>query len=208
MKHKLHETVDNEISGTQTYARCFIGATKILRLNQRLLRGITLALPRSVRTVRADTTGHMPNRDVHDVAGLLAGAVAATVKAKDTQGLPALMEVLGGAWGGVKGARAPDLLEPATCPQHRCFAHSWTVFLAVIGTSVDAARALCQKMGEHCDERAQDLTLAPLHRFLYALGALFWWFCAGALTGFKAGYASHLALDGCTPMGLPLIGIR
>lgn len=130
------------------------------------------------------------------------------MKANETHGLPAMMEVLGGAWGGVKGARAPDLLEPATCPQHRYFAHSWTVFLAVIGTSVDAARALCRKMGEQCDLRAQAQTLAPLDRSFHALSALFWWFCAGALTGFKAGYASHLALDGCTPMGLPLIGIR
>jgi hypothetical protein len=150
----------------------------------------------------------MPNRDVHDAAGFLAGSLVATVRANETHGLPALMEVLGGAWGGVKGARAPDLLEPAICPQHRCFAHSWTVFLAVIGTSVDSARAVCRKLGEDCDRRAQDVRLPLLDRFFYALGAMFWWFCAGALTGFKAGYASHLALDGCTPMGLPLIGMR
>lgn len=147
----------------------------------------------------------MPNRSVHDAAGFISGAVAATVKAADTSGLPALMEVLGGAWGGVKGARTPDWLEPATCPGHRDLAHSWTTFITVISTSVDAGRAACRKLAEYCDAQVNDPGVSPAFRVLYALGALFFWFCAGVLTGFKAGYASHLALDGCTPMGLPLI---
>lgn len=149
----------------------------------------------------------MPRRTTHDAAGLISGVVAAGVKAKQADGLLVLMELLGGAWGGVQGARIPDVLEPATCPGHRKFAHSWTMFVQMLGTSLKAARAECRRLAENCSARAVDPTLSPAMQLAYTLGALFWSFCAGALTGMKAGYASHLALDSCTVQGLPLLGL-
>jgi membrane-bound metal-dependent hydrolase YbcI (DUF457 family) len=35
---------------------------------------------------------------------------------------------------------------------------------------------------------------------------LFWRVIAGVLSGFAAGYASHLVLDAFSPAGLPVVG--
>jgi hypothetical protein len=39
------------------------------------------------------------------------------------------------------------------------------------------------------------------------IAELFWRFFADALTASRTGYESHLVLDGCTPMELPLLGL-
>jgi hypothetical protein len=47
--------------------------------------------------------------------------------------------------------------------------------------------------------------ITPGQRLWCQLAVSFYRFLAGVLAGFKAGYASHLALDSITPCSLPLI---
>jgi inner membrane protein len=76
-------------------------------------------------------------------------------------------------------ATVPDVIEPALHPHHRSFAHSF----------VTAAGLLRIAVG-FCDPNNSDWD--PWQKTLWASAT--------------AGYLSHLAADGCTPRGLPLLG--
>lgn len=142
----------------------------------------------------------------HAAVGLVAGGITAAVKAPEEAPHAKLVEVLGGCWGGLHGGLTPDRLEPAFCPRHRGPAHSWVAALGIAAATLDFARAECRRVANDFAIKSRDLSLPPLTRILYGIAEVLFRFLAGALTGFKAGYASHLALDGCTPMGLPLHG--
>ena len=82
------------------------------------------------------------------------------------------------AAGGAAIAALPDLLEPATSPNHRALFHS----LACGGVICFAA------FGKHTED------MEPGAKHSLRVAAL--------------SYLSHLFLDGGTPKGLPIIGIR
>jgi membrane-bound metal-dependent hydrolase YbcI (DUF457 family) len=78
----------------------------------------------------------------------------------------------------VTGGLAPDILEPAVSSHHRSIAHSLAGGLSLANYS----QKWCCREHEDCDE---------FSKILFAC--------------FAAGYFSHLALDLCTPRGLPLV---
>jgi inner membrane protein len=75
-------------------------------------------------------------------------------------------------------AVVPDVIEPALDPNHRSFAHSVAAGSGLLGLAVDR----CGADNTQWDE---------------------WYKILGAVA--TAGYVSHLVLDGCTPLGLPLL---
>jgi xanthosine utilization system XapX-like protein len=147
----------------------------------------------------------MPNRATHEVAGAASGAAFALLRVCDAPMPYALAEVLGGALGGWVGGLLPDVLEPATTPNHRKVAHS-----VVAGGTLTLARlaewqATCRTEAQGCVTRASGLPLGSDARRRADWDALVWRFLAGLLAGLVAGYASHLMLDAGTAKGLPLL---
>ena len=148
----------------------------------------------------------MPNRATHEAFGAASGAAFALLRVGDAPTPQALAEVLGGAVGGWMGGVLPDVLEPATTPNHRELAHS-----IVAGGSLTLARlaewqATCRTEAKGCETRALTFALGSDARRRAEWDALGWRFLAGLLAGSVAGYASHLVLDAGTAKGLPLLG--
>ena len=97
----------------------------------------------------------MPNRATHEAVGAASGAAFALLRVGgDAPTLQAVAEVLGGALGGWMGGVIPDVLEPATTPNHRELAHS----IAAGGTLTLARlaewQASCRTEAKGCEARA------------------------------------------------------
>lgn len=111
------------------------------------------------------------------VAGLAIGAAAAHHEQQSGQ-QPTAMPLAAGALGALC-TNLPDILEPATSPNHRKVFHSITCAIAV---------GVCVKKA--WDWKPED-DLGRLARFVLVVGG--------------AGYLAHLALDFTTKRSLPLI---
>lgn len=150
----------------------------------------------------------MSNGKVHRVAGLAAGASYATIRASAQPAGPRVIETAGGALGGLFGAKLPDLIDPPTHPGHRSVGHG----LIPVGLTGYAVYRRLEGWQDHlrrtADWHSNMLAYVsdPWERFKHWLMAHLCRLAAGALAGFIAGYASHLALDAFTPSGLPLFG--
>lgn len=116
------------------------------------------------------------NRTAHVTAGVAVSAAAAAFAEKPPENLSELFALL---IAGGTGARLPDLIEPASNPNHRAFFHSAVVLTA----AVYCAYRLWQWEPEDDAEK-----------ILKWLGL-----------GLTIGYVSHLALDATTPKSIPLI---
>jgi len=121
----------------------------------------------------------MACREAHVIVGGITGAVAYCIM-KERQGeKSSLLEALAAAVAGGLIATIPDVLEPATDPNHRGPLHS-------VG-----ALAAC---------------VAVIKKVLDSREIASWakvWSIVGA-----AAYASHLVLDGVSPKSLPLLGLK
>jgi inner membrane protein len=138
----------------------------------------------------------MANRSDHDVVGLLTGVVS-TVLGATLQGRTVdLCELVGGAAGGALLSRAPDVLEPALHPNHRQFAHSMVTAGTLGAVAVPAAFRAQHNLAR---QAAQMQSADPVRAAVYHL-------LAGFVAGAVPGYLSHVALDACTPKGIPLMG--
>ncbi len=148
----------------------------------------------------------MPKRVTHEIVGAASGAAFALFRVSDAPTSHALAEVLGGALGGWMGGALPDILEPATTPNHREVAHSVVAGGALTLARLAEWQATCRSEAKGCDARALTFALGSDARQRAEWDGLGWRFLAGLLAGFVAGYASHLMLDAVTPKGLPLLG--
>lgn len=148
----------------------------------------------------------MPNRGTHTLIGAIGGALASYIAEPQLRGSDRFWNVVGGALGGAIGGRLPDMLEPATNPNHRQFAHG---VLPAIGVTVatknmrrkarDKARSWANQAHTPSASRALRVGESGPPRELRFVAL-------GALRGLETGYASHLAADALTPKGLPLVG--
>ena len=151
----------------------------------------------------------MSDRETHLRFGIVTGLGLSAYRARDQQPLHMLCETLGGAVGGYLGGRLPDLVEPATWPGHRQFAHSVTAGTgAILGinkvlqqweTRWRSKAADCLLKKEQCINNGNEVSL-------YTFKELALHFMAGFLSGMVAGYLSHLVLDENTPKSLPFFG--
>jgi hypothetical protein len=154
----------------------------------------------------------MANRRVHNRGGLAAGTGAALYHLRpEADPLEALLEVLGGAAGGYVASAIPDVLEPATSPNHRNVAHSVATATALAVKSrkpVSRYReGLRARADQHRATRRQPST-STLQSIWHFLCECFYRLAAGAVSAVVPGYLSHLALDAMTPKGIPLLAAR
>jgi hypothetical protein len=149
----------------------------------------------------------MSNHRTHVRVGAVAGGAAAAYLARHQPGPLALAETLGGGLAGALGAKIPDILEPAVHSWHRSTAHSVTVgggAVAVAMRSVRSWQRHCRdQVAQHSRQQAESAD--PIVGLWHGLMVLVWSFLCGVAPGMAAGYMSHLALDACTPRGLPVI---
>tara|TARA_R110000787_G_scaffold75714_4_gene167434 strand:- start:187 stop:636 length:450 start_codon:yes stop_codon:yes gene_type:complete len=149
----------------------------------------------------------MPNGNVHRAVGAAAGAGSAYVVSSSQEPLCRLLEVIGGAIGGNFGARLPDLFDPATSPNHRSTGHAVVPAAAVLSWYAEQAPRWIQALRIKAEELAakseasENMLLALIYTALEWLARM----AAGAVSGIAVGHASHLALDACTPRGLPVV---
>lgn len=142
----------------------------------------------------------------HRKVGTAVGAGAAAYCAREQSTGHALIEIVGGAIGGNLGARMPDVIDPPTSPRHRSIGHG------VVPVGAAGSAALSSLANMQAELRAEADRHAELFRATTSAAEQLWHFLlellcrlgAGALPGFVAGYASHVALDFSTPAGLPL----
>ena len=149
----------------------------------------------------------MANRRAHLLVGSTSSMAAAAYLARD-QGLADMLpEVIGSGLGGLLGALAPDIIEPASHPGHRSVIHSYGAAAAGL-MSIPHALLSWQ---EHCrdearqHDRRQEESADGWSRLWHAMAAFLWRMLSGFLVGVTVGFASHLFLDALTPWGLPLV---
>lgn len=148
----------------------------------------------------------MPNRRTHGVVGALTGGTVAAVRVSNAATPDFAAEMIGGIIGGWIGGVLPDVIEPATSPNHRQLAHSVLAGGVLSLARVAEWQAGCRRSASAVAQRALLLPVGSPERGDAELAAAAWRLAAGILIGLVVGYASHLALDACTPRGLPLIG--
>lgn len=147
----------------------------------------------------------MPNRETHARVGVALGGIDAALRVISAPTCYVMAETLGGLLGGYIGGVLPDLIEPATTPNHRQVAHSLAVCGALSLARVAEWQAICRAAAGREARRAMHLPLGSDERTEADTAAFVWRFIAGALVGFVAGYASHLLLDAGTASGLPIV---
>lgn len=154
----------------------------------------------------------MANRPLHIVGGVAFGAGAALYHARPAATpLEMLLEVLGGAAGGYVASAVPDMLEPATSPNHRNVAHSVAAGTALVVKAAKPVSRYREGLRAQADQyaakrrRPETTTLQSVWFFLCEC---FYRVAAGAVSALVPGYLSHLTLDAVTPRGIPLLAAK
>lgn len=150
----------------------------------------------------------MSSGKTHNIVGGLSGGAYALMRAPSGQPpLNTFAEVLGGAVGGILGAKLPDLIEPAIHSYHRSTFHSvaaiGTVSYGALQTQVNPA-AILRETAALARQRAVMARATGQSPLLDQLMELLFHLLAGALAGAAAGYVSHLVCDATTPRSIPL----
>ena len=142
----------------------------------------------------------MPNRAEHQGIAPTFQAVVEVFRKPALHWRDRLPDLAGAAAGATFGGTLPDLLEPATSPNHRQFAHGVLPATAVACFArrqiKEGVEALYRWAEEAPVSGVEDGELPRWMRFAIA------GFCRAVSTG----YISHLVADATTPRGLPLIG--
>lgn len=146
----------------------------------------------------------MPNRRTHTAVGATAGIVAAAHAADWTDEPGAIIETLGGGFGGYWGGRAPDMIDPPSHPNHRGLGHSGLAIAALTALPVSKWKDDLRGWAADCQRRAA-ASQSDGERLLWVICAALFRFLAGALEGIRAGYLSHLAMDFPTAKSLPIL---
>lgn len=146
----------------------------------------------------------MPNRDFHEPVGGIAGGAFAFYEARNLPPGQIAVETFGGIVGGVVGAWGPDIIDPATTPNHRHIGHGVVNVAAVVYVTAPRLERLRHKLRQKADAlRAARPYLQDVWSQLWSqIQEFFLRFLVGLLNGLAAGYISHLFFDALTPQGV------
>lgn len=122
----------------------------------------------------------MPNFGKHIAIGAAASVGTYLGMCRYLKCEPKLGELLLCLGVGTLAASLPDVLDPPSHPDHRAVGHSLALGAGLVAL-----------LRTKCSEASRDLD--TFSKILLAASA--------------AAYLSHLAADGCTPKGLPLLGL-
>jgi len=149
----------------------------------------------------------MANGKEHREIALVVGAAAAFCCASDAPRDNAIVETIGGALGGYVGGVLPDVIDPPIHPGHRSLGHGVLPVGATAKYYVENVRAWQEELRRLARGYAQSAARAnsESERTKYLLLETLCQLAAGFVVGIGAGYVSHLAMDACTPKGLPLL---
>jgi membrane-bound metal-dependent hydrolase YbcI (DUF457 family) len=151
----------------------------------------------------------MANGKTHTAVAVTTGVMAAAVMAEEPRdGFRKALQLIGGGVGGYIGGRLPDVLEPPTSSWHRDLCHSWLVGAGTVGITqrLEGWRRFCEQEARrsriaYTARQGLNADTSPA-----CFEEVIWLMAAGFIPGLLFGYLSHLALDACTPRGLPLLG--
>jgi inner membrane protein len=149
----------------------------------------------------------MPNHNEHLIWGAVAGAgyclLSSSIRGRDIS----FSELLGGAISGAVASKLPDVIEPATHPNHRSTFHSMG-FLVTTGIVAlpwaEQKRQRQYQLAEYARSQANS-PANEIDRGYWQRKALWHEFIAGLIAGLVVGYISHLVADSFTPKGLPIL---
>lgn len=150
----------------------------------------------------------MPGRIAHVVSSSFVGALASFVRSAEQPDATRVYEIFGGFVGGYLGGRAPDVVDCARNPNHRGLAHSVVAGAVAVTFAKQVAIASEAVFRRWAEAFAEQERVLPENSFKRALLGLVIALCrvlAGLLTGFVAGYAMHLCMDGTTPRSLAFL---
>lgn len=145
-------------------------------------------------------------REHKNIAGVVGGATA-LVFAAEQQPLQMLAEVAGGIFMGSQAGTWADYIEPGISSHHRQEAHAIVPSLAganLVFQNLTSMQGYLRQSAAQCFDLAQN-TADPLRAFLNVVVGFGLHFVAGAVPAVATGYLSHVALDACTPRGVPLL---
>lgn len=135
------------------------------------------------------------------MVGLSAGILGAQAVPREHQAI----HLIFAAVGGIIGSIAPDVIEPATSPNHRALFHSLFTAGSLGAAAVADFAADCHRTAAECDGRAHLCISESRDRNREEGKAFLLRVIAGLIVGFISGYASHLLLDAATKRGLPIL---
>jgi hypothetical protein len=150
----------------------------------------------------------MANGKEHRRVGQIAGAGFAAYRARHQDPGLAVLEAVGGVYGGAHGARLHDVIEPATNPNHRGVGHSVVANGAVIGlgrATLDDFQSNLRRWAAEQLDQARDSETPLLEALVRVAGAVGAHLLVGYTNGFVGGAVSHLALDAPTAKSIPML---
>lgn len=148
----------------------------------------------------------MSNRATHAAFAIPSGGALAWHQARNQTAIHQIVEVAAGLFGGYLGGRAPDVIDPANCWNHRGVGHS-LFSITIAGTIIYRKLSDWQEWFRDLADKAKlraDAATDQLLKAFFAIAEAVLRGIAGLIAGFIGGYASHLALDFMTPCSLPL----
>ncbi len=148
----------------------------------------------------------MPNGKQHALIGAIAGAIRSFHDEPNLRGRDRWFHLAGSVLGGIAGSKIPDWLEPATHPNHRQAAHGVLPNLALAKMTKPTRRYLRVKSKRWARQGEVPVQGQLARSNTDGISRDFRFLISGSISGFEAGYASHLVADAFTPKSLPLIG--
>lgn len=146
------------------------------------------------------------NRKAHVTIGTTC-ALATVAFNKDVKDENMFQQIVGLAIGGYLGARAPDIIDPPTSPNHRSIGHG------IIPTSFGLSKVwdnVAPEWETYFRKKASDYRNKyetepdPLKKIMLWICHQFFSCLVWACKGFVIGYGSHLVCDFSTKKSLPV----
>jgi hypothetical protein len=149
----------------------------------------------------------MPCYEEHKIVASVVGGATALLFAADQSPLQMIAEVAGGVFMGGHAGTWADCIEPGISSYHRQEAHAIVPSLVganLVFQNLASFQGSLRRTAAECFELAQK-TPDPLQALVNFLAGLGLHFVAGAVPAVATGYLSHVALDACTPRGVPVL---
>lgn len=149
----------------------------------------------------------MPNHNEHLIWGAVAGAGYCLLSSSVRRREISLAELLGGALSGAIASKLPDVIEPATHPNHRSTFHSASFLVTTGIVALPWAEQERQRQYQLADyaRTQENVSANEIEQGYWLRKALWHEFVAGLFAGLVVGYISHLVADSLTPKGIPIL---